>query len=133
MSVLVGTGNKIWSGAYVIVSILGFLIIWALLNVCYLNPYDISKWWYRGILFLGCMVISVVIFGGGVIFFWHRSENVTPAGEEDREESGRIGYMLDQETTRYKLHENTNVFYGQRPDFKGKRSPLDNISFILLF
>ncbi|KAF8018767.1 hypothetical protein BT93_H3617 [Corymbia citriodora subsp. variegata] len=118
MSVLVGTGNKIWSGAYVVISILGFLITLALLDACYLNPYSISKWWYRGILFVGCMFVSVIIFGGGVVYFWHRSENVTPAGEEDREESERIGYMLDQETTQYKLCENTSVSYGQRPDFK---------------
>lgn len=56
MSVLCGTGSKVWAGVYVIASSVGFVAIWGLLEMYYLQPLDISKWWYRGILFLGCMV-----------------------------------------------------------------------------
>ena len=71
MSVLVGTGDNFWSGLYVISSTVGLVILVALLNIYYVKPYGVYKWWYKGLLFVICMVASVVIFGGLVVGLWH--------------------------------------------------------------
>ena len=76
MSVLVGTGDNFWSGLYVISSTVGFVILLALLYVYYIAPFHIETWWYKGLLYLICMVASVVIFGGSVVAMWHIWENI---------------------------------------------------------
>ncbi|KAK4762803.1 hypothetical protein SAY86_008571 [Trapa natans] len=121
MSILVGTGDKGWSGTYVIVPILGFILLLGLLDVCYLNPYDISYWWYRGLLLLICMVVSVVLFGGFVIALWHAWENKCLSSEEDpAEDSVEARSMLQERTTpeRDLYSDFTSINYGRRPDFK---------------
>ncbi|XP_058723654.1 ferric reduction oxidase 7, chloroplastic-like [Vicia villosa] len=59
------------TGLYVISSTLGFVILLALLNIYYINPFGVYQWWYKGLLFAVIMVASVVIFGGIVVGFWH--------------------------------------------------------------
>ncbi|XP_071699082.1 ferric reduction oxidase 6-like [Rutidosis leptorrhynchoides] len=71
MSSLVGTGHIIWSGAYMVVSTIGLVLLVAYLNIFYINPYNITHWWYKGILFIICMAASVILFGGLVIVLWH--------------------------------------------------------------
>ncbi|KAL3722390.1 hypothetical protein ACJRO7_034718 [Eucalyptus globulus] len=56
MSVLVGPGNRTWSGAYVISSVVGFAVLMALLDIFYINPLNIATWWYKGLLLVGCMI-----------------------------------------------------------------------------
>lgn len=122
MSVLVGTGNIVWSGLYILSSTVGLVVTVALLNILYVNPYKIDCWWYKGLLFLGCMVVSVLFFGGGVICLWHfwgKNASVHETGDE------RLGSETRDETTTgmYKKsgkeqYINT-VCYGQRPDFGG--------------
>ncbi|KAI4385583.1 hypothetical protein MLD38_003591 [Melastoma candidum] len=123
ISPLVGTGNKIWAGIYVIVPSLGFAISLALLDVFYMNPYSVTAWWYRGLLFLGCMVASVVIFGGLVIGMWHLWEK-TSIEDEEMEDDTSVGLIpgydvLQNESDGGNAAEHTTVYYGQRPDFKG--------------
>lgn len=121
MSVLVGTGNKVWSGTYLIVPILGFILSLGLLDVCYLNPYDITYWWYRGLLLVICMVVSVVIFGGLVIAIWRAWEKKSLSLEEDPEDSVEDGSMLwDRAMPEKEFYDDyTSINYGRRPDFKG--------------
>ncbi|PKI66580.1 hypothetical protein CRG98_013024 [Punica granatum] len=128
MSVLVGTGDKVWSGSYVIVPILGFIFSLGLLDVCYLNPNDISYWWYRGLLLVICMVVSVIIFGGLVIALWHawekRTLSLSVSAEEDGDDSEEIAtapLMRQNGALPNKdLYQDftTSISYGQRPDFK---------------
>ncbi|XP_073308633.1 ferric reduction oxidase 7, chloroplastic-like [Primulina huaijiensis] len=120
ISVLVGTGNIIWSGTYVVASTIGFIITVTLLDILYINPYNVSYWWYKGLLFLACMVVSTLIFGGLVICLWHIWERKTGINEYvDTSENGNL------QQTKPKLNKksvqeqySTAIRYGQRPDFR---------------
>jgi len=129
MSVLVGTGNNIFSGLYVISSTLGFVILIGLLDIFYINPFGISSWWYKGLLFVICMLASVFIFGGLVVGIWHLWGRNETRQEECAREIDRIKVdrMQHNETAAHKdqstqqnLPSSTNTYYGSRPDFKGK-------------
>ncbi|KAK6119123.1 hypothetical protein DH2020_047131 [Rehmannia glutinosa] len=121
ISVLVGTGNIIWSGVYVIASTVGLVITVALLNILYINPYKVDCWWYKGLLFMACMVVSVLVFGGLVIGLWHLWERRTSVHEfEETIENGTLqqnGPKI-QKSSGKEQYINT-IRYGQRPDFRG--------------
>ncbi|KAG2704312.1 hypothetical protein I3760_05G000100 [Carya illinoinensis] len=128
ISALVGTGNKIWVGCYVIISTIGFVISLSLLDICYINPFSISYWWYKGLLFVACMVVSVFIYGGFVVGLWHLWEKRTLAMEESQEDGVKTDMMQPNEVfTEKNLYQETlassyAVRYGCRPDFKGQIS-----------
>ncbi|XP_075477097.1 ferric reduction oxidase 7, chloroplastic-like [Primulina tabacum] len=120
ISVLVGTGNILWSGTYVVASTIGFIITVALLDIFYINPYNVSYWWYKGLLFLACMVVSTLIFGGLVICLWHIWERKTGINEyEDTSENGNLQQtkpILNKKSVQEQYF--TTIRYGQRPDFR---------------
>uniref|UniRef100_A0A5B7AER1 ferric-chelate reductase (NADH) n=1 Tax=Davidia involucrata TaxID=16924 RepID=A0A5B7AER1_DAVIN len=124
MSILVGTGNTIWSGIYVMVSTIGFIISVGLLDICYINPFGVSSWWYKGLLFVACMVASVLIFGGLVIGLWHLWERKTSTGEACEDDGQKINIMQNNEAKEYKepcqntFSSTSTIQYGRRPDFK---------------
>ncbi|KAB5573362.1 hypothetical protein DKX38_000556 [Salix brachista] len=122
MSGLVGTGDSIWSGLYVISSTVGFVILLVILYRFYINPYSISTWWYKGLLFCGCMLASVVIFGGLVVGLWHLWEKKISAREEYDENRLKPGMVQHNEDTANLFQKNhtsiTTIQYGSRPDFK---------------
>ncbi|KAL5856332.1 hypothetical protein ACOSQ3_003790 [Xanthoceras sorbifolium] len=122
MSVLVGTGNNIWSGLYVISSTVGFIILVALLNIFYVNPFGISSWWYKGLLFTVCMVASVLIFGGPVIGLWHLWERRTSTREDYGEikvgQAQNNGTVDHKDPSQKNQKNSTTILYGTRPDFK---------------
>lgn len=121
MSILVGTGNIIWSGIYVIVSTIGLVISVALLDIFYINPFQVNQWWYKGLLFIVCMVASVLIFGGIVIGMWHLWERKTSA-EEELEDNEKIGVVQQNEIRTNKNFGQekflNSICYGQRPNFR---------------
>ncbi|CAL9205578.1 unnamed protein product [Musa hybrid cultivar] len=115
MSCLVGTGNNIWSGIYFAVSTFGFVLLYGLVEAYYIVPSAISAWWYRGLLFTICMVASVVILGGSVVFFWHLWEKHSSSArstEDDEKER-----TLRNETTTANFASMLTTQYGRRPDF----------------
>ncbi|KAI3770748.1 hypothetical protein L6452_01891 [Arctium lappa] len=121
MSSLVGTGNIIWSGAYVVISTIGLVVSVALLNIFYINPYNITDWWYKGLLFTICMAASVVLFGGFVIGLWHLWDTKTSVQKNSEGQKNLGGLQNDG----YNVHKNASqedfiniTKYGQRPDFK---------------
>ncbi|KAK2665864.1 hypothetical protein Ddye_004438 [Dipteronia dyeriana] len=124
MSVLVGTGNNIWSGLYVISSTFGFVISIALLNIFYVKPFGVSSWWYKGLLFTICMVSSVLIFGGPVIGLWHLWERRISASDEYEEDKIKVDKAHNNGTIDHKdlnqknQKSSTAILYGTRPDFK---------------
>ncbi|CAI8590458.1 unnamed protein product [Vicia faba] len=122
MSGLVGTGNNFWSGLYVISSTLGFVILLALLNIYYINPFGVYKWWYKGLLFVVCMVASVVIFGGIVVGFWHMWEKQSSLKDNSNnikvDKIAENGNVASKDPSRDNLAKLTDVRYGSRPDFK---------------
>ena len=127
MSALVGTGHNVWSGLYLIISTVGFVILMALLRIFYINPYQVSTWWYQGLLFIACMVASVIIFGGLVIGLWYLWDKKVSARDDEHEKNDRIKVESSQsnETVAHKdltqknLQSSTIIKYGSRPDFKG--------------
>ncbi|XVF83362.1 hypothetical protein PTKIN_Ptkin16aG0480100 [Pterospermum kingtungense] len=125
MSVLVGTGNNVWSGLYLIIPTLGFVVLMALLRIFYINPYQVSTWWYQGLLFIACMVGSVIIFGGLVIGLWNLWDKKVSAKDENEknnrtevESAQSNGTVTDKDSTRHNLENSTIINYGSRPDFK---------------
>lgn len=122
MSVLVGTGNIIWSGIYVMVSTIGLVIFLGLLDIYYINPYNITYWWYKGLLFIACMTASVLIFGGLVVGLWYLWERKV-SGREESEDDEKTVIMQHNEPSvdkdSRKESFSKTIRYGQRPDFKG--------------
>ncbi|XVE75299.1 hypothetical protein DITRI_Ditri12bG0083500 [Diplodiscus trichospermus] len=120
MSPLVGTGNNIWSGLYFITSTAGFVILMVLLRIFYIKPYQISSWWYQGLLFIACMVASVIIFGGLVVGLWHLwDKKVSARGvEHDENDSIKVQPAQSKDFTQKNLESSTIIQYGSRPDFK---------------
>ncbi|KAI3810631.1 hypothetical protein L1987_20252 [Smallanthus sonchifolius] len=119
MSSLVGTGHIIWAGSYVVLSTVGLVVLYALLNIYYINPYNVTTWWYKGILFIVCMSASVILFGGLVIGLWHLWDVKTGKNMDDE---NRISGMKHDEPNAYKnpsQEDFVNIIkYGQRPNFK---------------
>ncbi|KAM1731636.1 hypothetical protein ACFX11_017496 [Malus domestica] len=126
MSVLVGSGDNLWSGLYLISSTVGLVIILGLLDVLYINPYRISAWWYKGLLLLLCMVASVVVFGGLVVGLWHLWERKFSPQDQCEDDTSDV-YKAEHEETvgrsdsnehRENLSKLTGIRYGARPNFK---------------
>ncbi|XP_076951073.1 ferric reduction oxidase 7, chloroplastic-like [Bidens hawaiensis] len=118
MSRIVGTGNIMWAGAYMVVPAIGLFVSLTLLNVLYLIPYNVSYRWYKGLLLLICMATSVIIFGGLVIGLWSRK---TSSNENSQDEKKIIGIQHNEPTShKTSLDESfvKTITYGQRPDMK---------------
>lgn len=133
MSVLVGTGNDMWCGLYVVSCTVGFVILVSLVDILYINPYGISTWWYKGLLFVACMMASVITFGGVVIGLWHLwgckdDDDDEGSSSSSSSSSSRAHDYSDDD---HLLHEkknssnpenddesSTSILYGRRPDFE---------------
>ncbi|KAI7734641.1 hypothetical protein M8C21_024532, partial [Ambrosia artemisiifolia] len=118
MSRLVGTGNILWAGAYVLIPTIGLVVSLTLLNILYINPYNITYRWYKGLLLLICMVTSVIIFGGLVIGLWDRK---TSSKEKSQDEKRTSGIQHNESTSHKTSSDETfvkTIKYGQRPDIK---------------
>lgn len=124
ISGLVGTGDNIWAGIYVIASTIGFVIFLTLSDVFYINPKGIKIWWYKGFLLLLCMVAGVVVFGGAVVAFWHMWERRLLAFEKSDYNTKHTNKVydevapVDQKDSSEFLSHSSNVQYGCRPDFQ---------------
>nr|WEQ60891.1 FRO7 [Lycium barbarum] len=123
MSSLVGTGNVVWSGLYVIVSTIGLVITVALVDIFYINAFNVYYWWYKGLLLIGSMVASVLIFGGLVIALWHLWDRKTSSKEESDDATKKVDVL--QQKNEISLHKSfgegrfvNNIRYGQRPDLQ---------------
>ncbi|KAF5809949.1 putative ferric-chelate reductase (NADH) [Helianthus annuus] len=119
MSSLVGTGNILWAGSYMVLSTIGLVVLYALLIIFYINPYNVTTWWYKGILFIVCMAASIVIFGGFVIGLWHLWDLKTAKNMDDE---NRISGLKHDEPNAVKNPSQDDfvniITYGQRPNFK---------------
>ncbi|EHA8589333.1 putative Ferric reduction oxidase 6 [Cocos nucifera] len=124
MSSLVGTGNNIWSGIYVVASTLGFILLFGIVEVYYIKPFGISAWWYRGLLFTLCMVAGVIFIGGIVVYFWNQWEKRSSCNEKwtvDAEKSKLVHCgepILHNEMSMTSLSSLQTTRYGCRPDFQ---------------
>lgn len=129
MSRLAGTGDIVWAGTYVVVPTIGLMVSLTLLNVFFINPYNVSYHWHKGLLLLICMVTSVIIFGGLVIGLWNRK---TSSEEKSHDERKSVG-IRHNESASHKSSSNEScvmtIKYGQRPDMKG----MSLLFFILIF
>ncbi|XP_043708598.1 ferric reduction oxidase 7, chloroplastic-like [Telopea speciosissima] len=127
MSVLVGTGNKIWSGIYFILSSIGFIILIGLLDLFYIKPFQITSWWFKGLLFVVSMIASVVIFGGLVVVLWNLWEKINLGDENHMVDDEKKGIKqateplmkhADSSQEEPKLARLSTTWYGHRPDFQ---------------
>ncbi|GMH23859.1 hypothetical protein Nepgr_025702 [Nepenthes gracilis] len=124
MSVLVGTGDKLWSGIYVVSSTVGFVVILGLLHVFYIIPSDVSSWWYKGLLLVTCMVASVITVGGSVATIWHLWEvNILASEEHEYDRKNSNGIHQAEPVKHENLNQNNHassskIRYGCRPDFR---------------
>lgn len=128
MSCLVGTGNNVWAGLYFAISTLGFIAFFGLLEIYYIKPSKITAWWYRGLLYTICMVASVVILGGMVVFFWHKWEQRHSNYEKWTSDDEKSSLLRDNtqplldKANRANLASLQTIRYGFRPNFEGKIS-----------
>lgn len=123
MSVLVGTGDNFWSGLYVISSTVGFVTLLALLYGYYITPFHIDIWWYKGLLYVICMVASVVIFGGSVVVLWHNWEKKSQLKDKSNnvkvdDKIHQNGSLAPKDLSQVSIEKSTIISYGSRPDFK---------------
>ncbi|KAK1569159.1 hypothetical protein Q3G72_033296 [Acer saccharum] len=116
MSGLVGSGDIIWCGIYLVSTTIGLIMLVCLLNVYYINPNDIPSGWYQGLLFVACMVASVIIFGGFVVALWHRWDIKQPSKQSN--DDLLVTTTHDQDGSCRDLAGSTKVQFGSRPDFK---------------
>lgn len=127
MSVLVGTGDNVWSGLYVFFSTVGLVLLVGLLDVYYINPFHIIKWWYKGLLFLLCMLASVVLFGGLVAALWTLWEQhiSTKRINHNNDIEDQVGGDIPKDSfaqrdfTSKPFATSTTIEYGSRPNFEG--------------
>lgn len=104
------------------VSTIGLVIVLALLDILYINPYNVTYWWYKGLLFIASMAASVLIFGGlvvGLWYLWERKMSVRKESEDD-EKSVIVQHnepSIDKDSSKERF--SSKIRYGQRPDFKG--------------
>ncbi|XP_057502904.1 ferric reduction oxidase 6-like [Actinidia eriantha] len=124
ISVLVGTGDNVWSGIYLVVSTIGLVLSVGLLQVYYINPFSISSWWYKGLLLFACMVVSPIIFGGVVVGLWHLWERKTSEREVYEDDDGQKIDIFpgnepraSKESSQDYVATSNTIRYGQRPDF----------------
>lgn len=125
MSCLVGTGNNMWSGMYVVVSTLGLVAIYSLLRVYYIKPFHVSTRWYLGLLFVLMMVAAVTILGGIVVLLWHWAEKRNLKHDESvKIGNEKIDLSLSSDAKVHSKTEGSNLVkllatrYGCRPDFQ---------------
>ncbi|XP_057543027.1 ferric reduction oxidase 7, chloroplastic-like [Amaranthus tricolor] len=124
ISVLVGTGDTIWSGLYIVASSIGFLILLALVDLLYINPKGIVTWWYKGFLVVVCMLAGVAIFGGLTVALWHRWERRMLASESHDYDSKKTNKSLNNVVVEHKnssqqyLVNSSTLRYGCRPNFE---------------
>ncbi|WCJ19116.1 ferric reduction oxidase 7 [Euphorbia peplus] len=118
ISILASTGNKTWFAAYSISSSIGLIVLISIVNLLYIEPYEIVNWWFQGLLLVECMVASVLLFGGAAIRLWHTSENVNDITEINDEESS--SEHADHETDSFPkcFGSSTIIQYSSRPNFK---------------
>ncbi|CAI9101450.1 OLC1v1038780C1 [Oldenlandia corymbosa var. corymbosa] len=120
MSVLVGTGNIMWAGLYLVSSTVGLIVLVGLLNYFYINPYNITYWWYKGLLLVACMTASVLLFGGVTIALWNLLERRMSSDEEPTNDiviAPQDAPALLKKSGQQ--HYVNSIQYGQRPDFGG--------------
>lgn len=123
MSGLVGTANNIWSGIYVFSSTIGFIILFDLMEALYVTPFDVKCRWFKGLLFVICMIVSVVVFGGVVVFLWNQWERRASNSEKyanGREISDIAQYddpKMQNNASESRIARMNSTHYGCRPNF----------------
>ncbi|KAH9287552.1 hypothetical protein KI387_031669, partial [Taxus chinensis] len=125
MSSLVGTGNNIWAGIYMISSIIGFVVTMVLTKIFYIDVNRSNSWWSRGLSIILCMVVGVIIFGGLVVVLWNLWEDKISKyqrkinhSKESRETCQTYSQQkLGAGEGMEKLVNPNNTLYGHRPNF----------------
>ncbi|XP_031379062.1 ferric reduction oxidase 7, chloroplastic-like [Punica granatum] len=120
ISVLAGTGNNIWLGLYVMSSIAGFIVLMTLLEIFNLLSYTETKSRYRGLLFVVCMLASVIIFGGPAVFLWSCWEKRTSAVEKSEhcEQNVQTAPLMPSNLPQRESISSRRVLYCSRPNFQ---------------
>ncbi|KAL9680910.1 hypothetical protein QQ045_012691 [Rhodiola kirilowii] len=120
ISGLVGTGDNVWSGLYIISSIVGFIVLLGLLDVYYINPFHVTTWWYKGLLFIACMTASIIVFGGLVVVLWNNWDKRVSTNEQrdySKRGSGSKHYEAHKDSCLENIASSNTIQYGSRPDF----------------
>ncbi|BBM97679.1 ferric-chelate reductase [Marchantia polymorpha subsp. ruderalis] len=71
MSVVHATGQSRWVASTVFATMIGFFVLWGIFSVTVMD--DSFPNYGIALLFLACVFLAVVVFGGGVMFLWSMS------------------------------------------------------------
>lgn len=96
-------------------------MLMGLVDVYYIDRLGITAWWYKGLLFVACMLAGVFAFGGLVMFLWYCWEKRVVAIEkvEDSKPNPQNATVKHGDLPQRKSIGSRRVIYGSRPNFTG--------------
>lgn len=138
MSIISGAGNNLWITACFLASLLGYIIVYLVINHFMVQPFEQvsaqdgspsegTSLWVKGLFNVISMVLGVLIFGGFVAALWNLlGSRVHQATSEIAEEnthllstSGYDGTVYANESADRLVHP-SNTHFGFRPNLRGK-------------
>lgn len=129
MSVIHATGQSRWVATTVFSTMIGFFILWGIFNVTVIDENYPN--YGKALLFLACVFLAVVVFGGGVMILWsmsikslyHKRHNKV-ISKGSLPSSPAIEMTANSQATDSDTQGASpwlgNVTLGRRPDWKGE-------------
>lgn len=136
MSVVSGAGSNLWISACFLASLLGYIIVYLLINHFLVQPFEPAatadgnsegvSLWVKGLFSVVSMVLGVVIFGGFVVSMWSflgRLDRRVSVGDEENahllSSSESDGTGCGSESGADRLLHPSNTHFGHRPNLRG--------------
>ncbi|KAG0572057.1 hypothetical protein KC19_VG064700 [Ceratodon purpureus] len=153
MSIVAGAGNNMWITACFLASLLGYIIVYLLINLFIVQPFEQGSVkdgnssgsiprWITGLFSVISMILGVVICGGSVVSLWNFLGRLHQNTSGAVEENVHLLSTSDNDGTAFtdecadRLLDPSNTYFGHRPNLRGMREVFLNylrlfISFIL--
>ena len=148
MSVVAGAGSNMWLTACFLASLLGYIIVYLLINYFIVQPFEQGSAedeksseglprWVKGLFNVISMILGVVIFGGSVVSLWNFLGRLHQGASGVAEESIHLLSTSDGDETAYadecsdRLVHPSNTYFGHRPNLGGKGIGLPRASALV--
>lgn len=148
MSIVAGAGSNMWITACFLASLLGYIIVYLLINYFVVQPFEQGSAkdgnsseavprWVTGLFNVISMISGVVIFGGSVVSLWNFLGSLHRGTSGAVEENVRLLSTSDSDGTACadesadRLVHPSNTYFGHRPNLRGKGEVF--LDYLLLF